>query len=66
MEDLGEGQKELKGLQPHWKNNNINQLDPSELPQEKNKTKQQKNKTKQKKNPNKQKTPTKEYTWMGP
>ena len=32
MEEMGKGLKELKGLEPHRKNNNIIQLDPSELP----------------------------------
>ena len=32
MKEKGEGLKELKGLQPHRKNNNINQPDPLELP----------------------------------
>jgi hypothetical protein len=32
IEELEKGPKELKGLQPHRKNNNINQPDPPELP----------------------------------
>jgi hypothetical protein len=32
MEELGEGMKELRGLQPHRKNNNINQPYSLELP----------------------------------
>ena len=32
MEELGEGLKELKGFEPHKKNNNINQPEPLELP----------------------------------
>ena len=32
MEELGKGLKELKGFATHRKNNNINQLDLTELP----------------------------------
>lgn len=32
MEELEEGPKKLKGMQPHRTNNNINQHDPLELP----------------------------------
>ena len=32
MEELDKGLKELKGLQPHRRDNNINQPDPPELP----------------------------------
>ena len=31
-EELGEVLKEMKGFEPHRKNNNINQADPPELP----------------------------------
>ena len=42
MEELKKGLKELKGLklQPHRKNNNINQPDPPELPRTKPPTKE--------------------------
>jgi hypothetical protein len=32
MDELGQELKELRGLQPHRKYNNINQLDSPELP----------------------------------
>jgi hypothetical protein len=32
MEELEKGLQELRGLQPHRKNNNINQQNPIELP----------------------------------
>ena len=32
IEELEKGLKELKGLQPQWKDNNINQPKPPELP----------------------------------
>jgi hypothetical protein len=40
MEELENRLKELKGLQPHRKNNNINQPNPLELPETKPPTKQ--------------------------
>jgi hypothetical protein len=40
MEELEKGLKELKGLQHHRKNNNINQPNPLELPGTKPQTKE--------------------------
>ena len=40
MEELEKGLKELKGFQPHRKNDNINQPDPELLPETKSPTKE--------------------------
>ena len=40
MEKLEKGLKEVKELQPHRKNNHINQPDPTELPETKPPTKE--------------------------
>jgi hypothetical protein len=40
IEELEKGLKELRGLQPHRKNNNINQPDPPKLPGTKTSTKE--------------------------
>jgi hypothetical protein len=40
MEELEKGPKELKGLEPHRRNNNMNQPVPPELPETKPLTKE--------------------------
>jgi hypothetical protein len=40
IEELEKGPKELKGLQPHRRNNNVNQPVPPELPRTKPPTKE--------------------------